>query len=123
MIVKRAFNTPASLSIYSMLTVFFWGIGSIFTFMLEEDEIIRALVCLSGLPVFIFSIIKDHKRQGIKARDYIEEAKMKLKLQCPQCKNKMGSAIEHDDVEGLPILYECKACDVLWFAGDYVKSA
>lgn len=44
-------------------------------------------------------------------------------LDCPDCNARIHQPLENSGEEGEPVLYLCKHCDVLWFAGHTASSS
>ncbi len=119
MIIKSAYKPPVILSIYSNFTLLIFGILSVILFIVW-GQIAGLIAGLLGLIILVFSIKKDHKRQGVKLADYTK--KLKVNFECPKCKENIKAKVDHDDIDGLPLIYTCKTCEVMWHVGNHVRS-
>ncbi len=119
MIVKNAFKPPVVLSVYSNLTFFVFSILSLFLGW-YFNEIVGVTCGFVGLVLLMVSIKKDHVRQGVKLKDYTRQ--LSHNFHCLECNNHLGEHLEHGRVEGAPILYHCKKCEIIWFTGKHYTS-
>jgi hypothetical protein len=89
-------------------------------FVFRVNIFISLLFCITGLVVLIIAIVKDHRAQGITINDYRE--KLNLSFSCPECKARIREPINYEKVSGVPILFECKSCQVLWYTGNFIEN-
>lgn len=121
MIVKNAYKPSVVLSTYSLLTIFLFGITTVSLLVVLEQPLVGVACGVIGVLALIFSICKDHKRQRVKLSDYTN--RLKVNFSCPSCNRDLPNQVQHDDIDGLPILHFCESCDVLWYIGRHVRYA
>jgi hypothetical protein len=80
-----------------------WGIVAVAAFVLIEDRLVAAGVAALGIPLFLYGV-------GKSGRESQERT-------CPACQGSLPPALESGPGSGEPILYHCKKCEILWFAG------
>lgn len=116
MIVKNAYKPPVILSLYSSLTFFIFPIFSLLIGW-YFNAILGLVSGFVGLILFVISIKKDHVRQDVKLKDYTIQ--LSRNFHCPECNRHLDEHIEHGKIVGLPILYHCEDCEIIWFTGLY----
>lgn len=118
-IIKNAYKPPLVLSLYSNLTLFIFIILTIFSFILF-DEVIGVICGFVGVICLIISIRLDHKRKGIKLSDYTK--RLSRNFECPECQCVIDEKIPHENIDGVPLIYLCNSCEIMWVRGYYVTS-
>ena len=118
--IKTAHKPPQTTSVFSILTLVVFVLSTIALFNNFDNPLIPILFAAFGVVIFIVSINKDHKRQSEAEGEYT--VLLNKNFCCPKCKHEIKDEIEHEDIDGLPLLYLCKDCDVLWFTGNHVRS-
>lgn len=123
--VKNAYQPPIGLSKFSIIFALVLGVASI-SLALDLNLVFNIKINFSwkvqfyavGMLVLIWSIYNDYKG----ARETVSKYKIGLfnSFKCPQCQTKISKPLEHEKTNGVPILFACGSCEVLWFAGTYV---
>jgi len=117
--VRDAFKSPVKLSRYSVLTILIWGALSVYLFTSLENILLAVFLSALGIPIFIFSFVTDHKRAGTKLSEYIRS--LEGDFSCRQCSSKISSPLKHEDKDGVPIIFYCASCGILWYVGSHTR--
>ncbi len=100
-----------------------WGIISVVLFVALENKILSTCIVAIGIPLFILLINKQAKIR--RARDKAENnfSQSLFSFCCQNCSVHIASPIKTQNINGEPILYHCKKCDILWFTGSIDNSS
>jgi hypothetical protein len=120
MIIKTAHKPPETISVFSILTLVVFVFSIIGLFNTFESPMPAIAVGFIGVVALIFAMIKDHQRQDGVTSKYTDI--LNRNFCCPECKQEISEDVKHEDTDGLPLLYFCKSCDVLWHTGNHQRS-
>jgi hypothetical protein len=118
--IKNAMNPPVSLSKWTITSIILGMTVIIFMWLLVDTlggPVLPTVMSVIFIPFMFYSFAQDAKRSGINFKDYIR--KLSINFYCPECNDKLDHHIKHDHTDGVPLLYTCNKCLVLWHVGSY----
>ena len=115
-IIKNAYNPPSPIGWVTACIVCGFPVLSIIL-LSHIENIAIALVAIAILLIFIIALVKYERKNSKHTFDEYMRQKTSS-FSCSDCSTPIAKSIEQDCMLScLPILYHCKKCSVLWYAG------